>query len=222
MTDLTPTPEAAFAMGQAGGPPSEAERLAFEAWMRGHCWQVVGNWDGTTYVTDAERQQQGWVDHWASVTRQLWAAWRDRAALAEKAGAGPTEVAELAAWLRTQGVADSTKRLYHRAADLLESTHPRPIPVAERPWERPGFCDDEHCCWAIGQRDNWTRVYVPGRNWSNPAYTHVLAAAAIPLPERPWERPEVCDEEVTCCWGRPSEILLEIPAAAIPLPEEEA
>jgi hypothetical protein len=61
--------------------------------------------------------------------------------------------------------------------------HPRPIPVAERPWEREGFCDDEHCCWAIGQHDNWMRVYVPGRNWSNPAYTHVLPAAAIPLPE---------------------------------------
>jgi hypothetical protein len=25
--------------------------------------------------------------------------------------------------------------------------HPRPIPVAERPWERPGFCDAEGKCW---------------------------------------------------------------------------
>jgi hypothetical protein len=39
-----PTPEAAAAMGAHGGPPSEAERLAFEAWMRGHSWSVAGVW----------------------------------------------------------------------------------------------------------------------------------------------------------------------------------
>jgi hypothetical protein len=73
------TTDAAFVIGQTGGPPSEAERLAFEAWMRGHSWLVAGKWNGTTYVDPQERYSS--VDVPAMQTRMLWAAWRDRAAL---------------------------------------------------------------------------------------------------------------------------------------------
>jgi hypothetical protein len=59
-----------------------------------------------------------------------------------------------------------------------------PVPVSERPWEREGWCDAEDTCWAIGQRDSWIRVYVPGRDWSNPAYTHLLPHHALPVPQR--------------------------------------
>ncbi len=76
-----PTPEAAAAMGAQGGPPSEAERLAFEAWMRGHSWPVAGVWDGTTYTGRPDLEPL-WLDTAAMQTRMLWAAWRDRAALA--------------------------------------------------------------------------------------------------------------------------------------------
>jgi len=76
----SPTPEAAHEMGAKGGPIVEAERLAFEAWMRGHCWALCSTWSGRQYVSDAE--QGGNVDPRAMNTRQLWAAWRDRAALA--------------------------------------------------------------------------------------------------------------------------------------------
>ena len=34
---IAPTPEAAYQMGVKGGLASDAERRAFEAWMRGHC-----------------------------------------------------------------------------------------------------------------------------------------------------------------------------------------
>ena len=77
-----PTPEAAAAMGAQGGPPSEAERLAFEAWMRGHSWPVAGAWNGTTYIGSADLDPLCLVDTAAMQTRLLWAAWRDRAALA--------------------------------------------------------------------------------------------------------------------------------------------
>jgi len=77
------TPDAAFAIGQTGGPPSEAERLAFEAWMRGHSWLVAGKWNGTTYADPQERHSS--VDVPAMQTRMLWAAWRDRAALGRPA-----------------------------------------------------------------------------------------------------------------------------------------
>jgi hypothetical protein len=60
---------------------------------------------------------------------------------------------------------------------------PEPVSVAERPWEREGWCDTEGTCWAIGQRDRWVRVYVPGRDWSNPAYTHLLPHWALPVPQ---------------------------------------
>ena len=75
------TTEQAHEMGAKGAQPTEAERLLFEAWMRGHCWMIHGDWDGTTYVHAAERNLRQ-VHPGAMNTRQLWAAWRDRAALA--------------------------------------------------------------------------------------------------------------------------------------------
>ena len=78
--DGAPSEDAAHAMGAAGGPPHEGERLAFEAWMRGHCWALCATWRGTQYTADDE--VGGYVNPYAMRTRQLWAAWRDRAALA--------------------------------------------------------------------------------------------------------------------------------------------
>lgn len=73
------TIEAAQRMGETGGEPTEAERLLFEAWMRGHCWKVSGRWNGTTYVN--AKESSSFVDGDTMFTRSLWAAWRDRAAL---------------------------------------------------------------------------------------------------------------------------------------------
>ena len=74
------TTEQAYEMGAKGATPTEAERLLFEAWMRGHCWSISGDWDGTTYVHESERNLRQ-VHPGAMNTRMLWAAWRDRAAL---------------------------------------------------------------------------------------------------------------------------------------------
>jgi hypothetical protein len=74
-----PSVDAAYDMGAKGGPVNEAERLAFEAWMRGHCWALCAEWTGTQYLGSSE--QGGDVDPRAMMTRRLWAAWRDRAAL---------------------------------------------------------------------------------------------------------------------------------------------
>ena len=75
-----PSIEAARKMGEVGGPAVEEERLAFEAWMSGHCLELRGKWDGRGYVNDSEKN--GFFSTSAFHTRQLWAAWRDRAALA--------------------------------------------------------------------------------------------------------------------------------------------
>lgn len=74
-----PSVEAAREMGAKGAPAVEAERLAFEAWMAGHCWALSATWDGKQYKSDAEAG--GDLDPRAMATRRLWAAWRDRAAL---------------------------------------------------------------------------------------------------------------------------------------------
>lgn len=71
---------AAEALGATGSPASEPERLTFEAWMRGHCWALCATWNGTEYRGDTE--QAGHYSPQAATTRMLWAAWRDRAALA--------------------------------------------------------------------------------------------------------------------------------------------
>lgn len=75
-----PSIEAARAMGEKGSPPVEAERLAFEAWMTGHCWPVLADWNGKEYVGSIEKGLGMTCPH-AMRIRQMWAAWRDRAAL---------------------------------------------------------------------------------------------------------------------------------------------
>lgn len=70
----------AYELGANGGTVGDDERLAFEEWMRGHCWKLCATWTGSQYRGDAE--QTGWPDPQAMMTRRLWAAWRDRAALA--------------------------------------------------------------------------------------------------------------------------------------------
>ena len=81
--EKAPDIEAARKMGEEGGPAVEAERLAFEAWMDGHCWPLGATWTGTGYMADSERKY-GLFCGEAFVTRGLWAAWRDRAALANE------------------------------------------------------------------------------------------------------------------------------------------
>jgi|GEM_PF-4109231 len=76
----TVTEQQAYDMGAKGAPPTERERLLFEAWMRGHCWALCATWDGKGYRSEAE--QGGALDPRAMATRRLFAAWRDRAALA--------------------------------------------------------------------------------------------------------------------------------------------
>lgn len=82
--EKAPDIEAARKMGEEGGPAVEEERLAFEAWMDGHCWSLGATWTGTGYMADSERKY-GLFCGKAFVTRGLWAAWRDRAALARMA-----------------------------------------------------------------------------------------------------------------------------------------
>lgn len=70
---------AAHNLGAIGAEPTEFERRLFEAWMRGHCWAIAGEWNGRTYIAADEDSRR--VNQHAMMTRQLWAAWRDRAAL---------------------------------------------------------------------------------------------------------------------------------------------
>jgi len=80
-----PSVEAARDMGAVGGPVVEAERLAFEAWVQGHCWVLGANWDGESYTGQGELQGSTYVCPLAMRTRMMWAAWRDRAALCHQA-----------------------------------------------------------------------------------------------------------------------------------------
>lgn len=98
-----PTIEAAHAMGTKGGPVVEAERLAFEAWMAGHCWALGATWDGKHYIGEAEKF--GDLSPRAMMTRQLWAAWRDRAALAQPTLSNGLTEAETSATASVMGLA---------------------------------------------------------------------------------------------------------------------
>ena len=75
------TVESAHAMGAKGAIPTESERQLFEAWMRGHCWGYSDTWTGSAYQDRPVYLEEKCCDPLAMQTRQLWAAWRDCAAL---------------------------------------------------------------------------------------------------------------------------------------------
>jgi hypothetical protein len=71
------------------------------------------------------------------------------------------------------------------AAQLLGERHPaaqrEPEPIAERPWEREGWCDDNGWCWGFDADDTdpcW--VFDKPESWS--CWTHSLPHNALPLP----------------------------------------
>ena len=79
----TPSVDEARRMGEKGSDTVEGERLAFEAWLAGHCWSLEGaKWDGNCYRGDDETMGRVSVSLPAIGIRRMWAAWRDRAALA--------------------------------------------------------------------------------------------------------------------------------------------
>ena len=108
MTTYTLAEEAAYKMGAKGADPTEAERLLFEAWMRGHCWAVIGEWTGTQYMHPKEGN--GFVHEGAMATRRLWAAWRDRAAL-------QPNTQEPTVWYPTEYAIAALKRFEETCAD---------------------------------------------------------------------------------------------------------
>jgi hypothetical protein len=66
-------------IGHEGVPRNEMDRLTFEHWMIGHCWKVVGDWNGSEYVHPSESPT--FVHPDAMDTRRLFAAWVGRGAL---------------------------------------------------------------------------------------------------------------------------------------------
>jgi hypothetical protein len=104
---------------------------------------------------------------------------RARAALAEGDGVGVTDEELYDLWDQEGHEADFQDcRRFARAALARHDTHPRPIPVAERPWEREGFCDPEGRCWVFHHS-----IGVLVQPDSSLGDAVCFPAAAIPLPE---------------------------------------
>jgi hypothetical protein len=119
------TIEAAQRMGEHGAPHNEAERLLFEAYMKGHCW-AVGTW----------LPDKGHYDDMMS--RMLFAVWRDRAALA-------AEVEKRTAEAEAATKAASEQAQYFEAAAAMSlavaldfADHPRPHHTLQAPADTNG------------------------------------------------------------------------------------
>ncbi len=111
------TIEAAEKMGATGADPTETERQLFEAWMKGHCWAVCGKWDGKQYVgTDEYDDIHPYVMH----TRGLWAAWRDRAALAAPQPVQQVDLTGFSCVSHSNGAIDQNGELLSALEVLLE------------------------------------------------------------------------------------------------------
>lgn len=81
---MIPSMEEAWEMGAKGGESFEQERIAFEAWMKGHGLKMDAEWNGNGYIAEIEKKNKRHVCPKAAAIRGMWAAWRDRAALAYK------------------------------------------------------------------------------------------------------------------------------------------
>lgn len=109
------------------------------------------------------------------------------------------EVAELVAALRTDAecvevedyaLCNMTADQMRRAADLLSQRHPTPVPVAERPWERDGWCDEQGQCWWFNPgQPAMSNPHIATSSWrlcrmlnGKPMGNHCLPAAALHLP----------------------------------------
>jgi hypothetical protein len=56
-----------------------------------------------------------------------------------------------------------------------------PVPVAERPWEREGWCDDSGWCWGF-DADDTDPYWSFDKPEQCPTWTHLLPHHALPLP----------------------------------------
>ena len=132
---MTPLQQAAYDIGAKGSEPTENERLAFEAWMRGHCWKVVGDWDGKQYKHDCEDGE--FIHDGAMGTRRLWAAWRDRGAVA-RVLAEQAQAVEPVAWIGDSPSRGNGKRLFwskseaYAYANKYEPLYTHPAPPAQQ------------------------------------------------------------------------------------------
>ena len=99
-----------------------------------------------------------------------------------RARAADGEREELASALEVTGSYEipSYEQL-RRAAALLREARPQPVPVEDRPWKRPGWCDAEGRCWWFN------RVGIP--EWQladgGPYGDFCLPHWAVPIPQPP-------------------------------------
>lgn len=102
---------------------TEDERLRFEQWMAGHCWKVSGEWTGSTYLGATENGE--YLDPQAMHTRQLFAAWRDNAALRDNLEAqGRDDMSVRIAELEAQLVAEAARTANEKLrADQMTEQH---------------------------------------------------------------------------------------------------
>jgi hypothetical protein len=115
-----------------------------------------------------------------------------RAALAQPEPVAPDH-AEICRWLSGQAHWGPHDPNIARVANLVQYALARyarptvePMPVAERPWEREGWCDAEGQCWmgdpgGAGFIPSW-RLCRPG---DAPSMTCSLPHHALPTPEAP-------------------------------------
>lgn len=151
-----------------------------------------------------------WEDYEMDIAARAaqWGADRARTALAEGAGVGVTDEEAIARivyeralrasafeevqrfWPRWEDLPDSQARdcAFNAARAVLASyatTHPRPIPVAER-LPTAADCDSDGCCWIWDWLAECWRMGPVSWLENTPAedaYDWWLPAAAIPLPE---------------------------------------
>jgi hypothetical protein len=160
-------------------------------------------------ISDAEREPGddiAWAERRAAQNlpriRHALRTWRDHAtppAATREAGPLPAgakisdeELAEVAsavglAWETWEDeLLTFARAVWNRA--VLARWGGAAVPVSERPWEQPGWCDGEGRCWCFAVGRNWRSGYSADRAWMlrqpEPGVydTHSLPHWALPVP----------------------------------------
>ena len=105
-----------------------------------------------------------------------------RTALAQPEPQGPTDEELREMWLSQQWFNEgATFREFASIVRRWGRPTIEPVPVAERPWEQEGWCDDSGWCWGF-DADDTDPYWSFDKPEQCPTWTHLLPHHALPLP----------------------------------------
>jgi len=127
------------------------------------------------------------VDGWVEGCDIAGPIARARTALAQPEPEGPTDEELYQFWESHPELGltcDEPVKLLRAGLTRFARPTTNPVPVAERPWEREGWCDAEGMCWRFDPCDRgwWSYGPILPSDGDPAPFTYLLPHHALPIP----------------------------------------